>query len=85
MKMILAGVAFATLMAAPVFAQPQRNEGTLASVIYQKQKQQFRVDYYGRSLSASKSKQPTSNPDPMEQWPCSTAPDFCPDYHGDPD
>jgi hypothetical protein len=85
MKMILAGVAFATLMAAPVFAQPQRNEGTLASVIYQKQKQQVRVDYDGRSLSASKSKQPTSNPDPMEQWPCSTAPDFCPDYHGDND
>ena len=81
MKMLLAGVAFATLMATPVFAQPQRNEGSLASGIYQKQKKQFYVDYHGLSLSARKSNQP--NPDPMEQWPCSTAPDFCPDYHGD--
>jgi hypothetical protein len=68
MKMILAGVAFATLMATPVFAQPQRNDGSFASGIYQ---------------SARKSNQPTSNPDTMKQWPCSTAPDFCPDYHGD--
>jgi hypothetical protein len=68
MKMIFAGVAFATLMAAPVFAQPQRYEGLLASGIYQ---------------PAQKSNQPKSNFDPMEQWPCSTAHDFCPGYHGD--
>jgi hypothetical protein len=23
------------------------------------------------------------NLDPTEQWPCSTAPDFCPNFHGD--
>ena len=83
MKMILAGLALATLMATPVFAQPQRNEGSLASGIHLKQKKQFRVDYRGLYSSARKSNQPMSNPDPMEQWPCSTAPDFCPDYHGD--
>ena len=83
MKMILAGVAFATLMATPVFAQPQRNEGSLASGMNLKQKKQFRVDHRALYLSARKSYQSTSNPDPMEQWPCSTAPDFCPGYHGD--
>jgi hypothetical protein len=51
MKMIVTGVAFATLMATPVFAQPQRNEGSLASDIYQ---------------SARKSNQPTSTPDTMD-------------------
>ena len=40
--------------------------------IYQEQKKQFHVDYHVLYLS-----------DPMEQRPCSTAPDFCPDYHGD--
>jgi hypothetical protein len=83
MKMLLAGVAFATLMATPVFAQPQRNEGSLASGMHLKQKKQFRVDHRALYLSARKSYQSTSNPDPMEQWPCSTAPDFCPGYHGD--
>ena len=68
MKMILAGVAFATLMAAPVFVQPQRYEGLRASGIYQ---------------SAQKPNQARSNWDPTEQWPCSTAHDFCPGYHGD--
>jgi hypothetical protein len=68
MKMILAGVAFATLMAAPVFAHPQRHEGSLASGFFQ---------------SAQKSNQAKLNSDPMEQWPCSTAHDFCPGYHGD--
>jgi hypothetical protein len=85
MKMVFAGVAIATLMAAPVFAQPKGNEVSLASATYQKQKMQFRVDYHGLSLSARKSKQLASNADPMEQWLCSTAPDFCPDYHGDHD
>jgi hypothetical protein len=83
MKMLLAGVAFATLMATPVFAQPQRSEGSLASGMNLKQKKQFRVDHRALYLSARKSYQSTSNPDPMEQWPCSTAPDFCPGYHGD--
>jgi hypothetical protein len=40
--------------------------------LYQEQKTQFHVDYHGLYYLS----------DPMEQR-CSTAPDFCPDYHGD--
>ena len=83
MKMILAGLAFATLIATPVFAQPQRNEGSHASAIHLKHRKQLGVDYRDLYLSTQKSNQPTSNPDPMDQELCSTAHDFCPGFHGD--
>ena len=82
MKMILAVVAFATLVATPLFAKSQNNEGSPASAIHLKQKKQPGVGYRDLYLSARKSNQPTSNPDPTEQGLCSTAPSFCPDYHG---
>ena len=83
MKMILAGLAFATLMATPVFAQPHSNEGSLAAAIHLKHQKQLGVDYRDLYLSARKSNQPTSNSDSMDQELCSTAHDFCPGFHGD--
>ena len=84
MKIILAGVAFATLMALPLFAQSQATEGPSHSRAYPEQKKQLRADAYrGLDGSAWNSNQPASNADPMKEWLCSTAPGFCPDYHGD--
>jgi hypothetical protein len=82
MKMLLAGVAFATILASPVSAQSQSHEETRPSGIYSKHGRSD-VDYRDPYLSAQS--QPAPNPDPLEQWPCSTAPDFCPGYFGDPD
>jgi hypothetical protein len=39
--------------------------------------------YRAPNGSAWNSNQPASNADPMKEWPCNTAPAFCPDYHGD--
>jgi hypothetical protein len=83
MKIILAGLAFALLVAAPAFAQPQRNEGSPASAIHLKQKKQLGVDYRDLYLSARKSNLPTSNPGATQDWLCRTAHDFCPGFHGD--
>ena len=83
MKMLLAGLAFATLMAAPVFAQPQRNEGSHAAAVHPRQTKQLGVDYRNLYLSTRKLTQPTPNPDAMDQELCRTAHDFCPGFHGD--
>ena len=83
MKIILAGLAFATLMATSVFAQPYRNEASPAAAIHQRHQKQLGVDYRDLYLSARKSNQPTSNSDSMDQELCSTAHDFCPGFHGD--
>jgi hypothetical protein len=83
MKMILAGLAFATLMATPVFAQPQRNEGSPPAAIHLKQKKYLGVDYRDLYLSTRTSNQPTSNADTADQELCRTAHDFCPGFHGD--
>jgi hypothetical protein len=79
-KIILAGVAFATLMISPLFAQPQTTERPPHSRVYPEQKKQLRATYGG--LDAWDSNRPTFNPAPMKQGLCSTAPSFCPDYHG---
>jgi hypothetical protein len=81
-KMILATVAFATLITTPLFAQSQNNERSPGLAVHLKQKKQRGVDYRDLYLSAGKSNQPTSNADPTEQRLCSAAPSFCPDYHG---
>jgi hypothetical protein len=81
MKIILAGLAFATLMATSVFAQPYRNEASPAAAIHQRHQKQLGVDYRDLYLSTQKSNQPASNP--MDQELCSTAHDFCPGFHGD--
>jgi hypothetical protein len=83
MKIILPGLAFAFLVAAPAFAQPQRNEGSPALAIHLKQKKQPRVDYRDLYLSARKSNLRTSNPGATQDWLCRTAHDFCPGFHGD--
>ncbi len=83
MKMILAGLALATLMTTAVFAQPQRTEGLPASAIHLRHKKQLGVDYRDLYLSTRKSNQPTLNEDPLDQEVCSTAHDFCPGFHGD--
>jgi hypothetical protein len=80
MKMLLAGVAFAAILASPVSAQSSSHEETRPSGMYLKHGRSD-VDYREPHLPA----QSKSAPDPMERWPCSTAPDFCPGYHGDPD
>ena len=82
MKIIFAGVAFATLMVSPLFAQSQNTEGLPHSAAYQDQKKQLRIDCRDLDGSARKSSRPTSNLDPVKPWPCSSAPGLCPDYHG---
>ena len=81
MRIILAGMAFATLMAWPAFAQPQGTEGPPHSGAYREQNRQLRVGYRNLDGAAPKSNQP-ANPDPRTQRLCGTAPGFCPDYHG---
>jgi hypothetical protein len=82
MKVVLAGVAFAALIASPLFAQAQSIETPLRSGIYWEQKKQSRVGDQGPDRYARKFNQPASIPDPMKPGLCSTTPGFCPDYHG---
>jgi hypothetical protein len=83
MRIILAGVAFATLMTSPLFAQSQSAEGTPRSWVYLEQKTLLRVESPGLPAAAQKPNQPTSNRDLRKEGrPCSTAPGFCQDYHG---
>ena len=82
MKMILAAAVLAALMASPLFAQSRSTEGALHPGSYLEQKRPLRADYRGLNGSAWAPNRPTSNPDPIKQGPCRTAPGFCPDYHG---
>jgi hypothetical protein len=79
MKLILAGVAFAALLGAPVFAQPLKNHEQPAAGIYPSDAQ-VRGDSREPIFT-----QPTPNPESMQQELCDTAHDFCPDFHGDND
>jgi hypothetical protein len=82
MRIIVIGVAFAALMASPLSAQPQTNERPLHSRTYPEPKKQLRADPRGLDARAQAPNYPTSNPSPMNQGLCSTAPSFCSDYHG---
>jgi hypothetical protein len=82
MKTILAGVVLAALMASPLFAQSQTNDGLSDSRTYPEQKKRLGAAYRGLDGAAWNSTQPTSNADPKKQGLCSTAPGFCPNYHG---
>ncbi|MGD0848959.1 hypothetical protein [Bradyrhizobium sp.] len=82
MKMILAVAVVAALMASPLFAQSPDAEGPPHPEAYLEQKRPLRGDYRGLDRAAWKPNQPTSNPDPIKQGPCLTAPGFCTDYHG---
>jgi hypothetical protein len=85
-KMIAARVAVAMLMVSPLHAQLQTSEGPPHSRAYPEQKRQLRAAYLGVDGSAWNSSQSRSNADSnadsMKQRLCSTAPGFCPDYHG---
>jgi hypothetical protein len=85
MKTILVGVAFATFLVLPLLAQSQAAEGPSYSRAYPRKKhlkKHLGAAYRGLDGSAWNSAQPTSNADPKKQGLCSTAPGFCPDYHG---
>jgi hypothetical protein len=87
MKMILVVVAFATFTVLPPFAQSPATEGPSYSRAYPEQKKHFKkhlgAAYRAPNGSAWNSNQPASNADPGKAALCSTAPAFCPDYHGD--
>jgi hypothetical protein len=84
MKTILVGVAFAAFLVLPLSAQSQAAEGSSHSRAYQ-QKRHF-TKHLGAAYrgfgSAWNSDHPTPNAGPINDGLCSTAPDFCPDYHG---
>ena len=70
MRIILIGVALAALIASPLSAQPQTT------------KRQSHAAYRELDEPARKPRQPTLFPVPTGQGLCSTAPSFCPGYHG---
>jgi hypothetical protein len=84
MKTIIAILAF-VLFASPGFAQQQNNKQASASTIHLRQIEELRADYASVYLSAQKSFQPAFATPQREQALCSTAHDFCPNYHGDND
>jgi hypothetical protein len=82
-KIILAGVAFATLMASPLFAQRQAHEGSVHSRAYSKQKSNYEPTAAALTGCAEpRLPHAESEPDPVQQGLCTTAPGFCPGYHG---
>jgi hypothetical protein len=81
-KLILACLAFATLIASPLFAQSQANERPSYSRTYPEQKKQLRANHRALDARVQAHNYPTSDPSPMNQALCSTAPSFCSDYHG---
>jgi hypothetical protein len=81
-KIIAAGVVFAALMVSPLAAQSHTTEEPSHSRTYPEQKKQLRAAYRGLDGSGSNSGQPTANAESIKQGLCSTAPGFCPDYHG---
>jgi hypothetical protein len=80
MKAIRAGVAFATLVALPLFAQSHSKERSDAGA-YPDKDRQLRIDHRGFDGSAKpQSDHAESRLD--KEWPGSSAPGLCPDYHG---
>jgi hypothetical protein len=77
MKTILVAVAFAALMAPPLFAQSPRNEAP-APKIYVHQQRQFGAGNRDLYVPA-----PWANQDARDNSLCSMAHDFCPGFNGD--
>jgi hypothetical protein len=85
MKTILVGVAVAALLALPLSAPSQASEGPSYSRAYPQKKhlpKHLGTSYRGLDGFSWNSDQPASNAAPMKDGLCSTAPEFCPDYHG---
>ena len=70
MRIIVIGVVLATVMASPLSAQPQAT------------KQQWYSAYGQSNGPARKPLPPTLFPATTPEGLCSTAPGFCPGYHG---
>jgi hypothetical protein len=81
MKAALAGAAFALLIASPLFAQSE-NARISRPILSQEQKYQLRAGNLDLDRQTRKTSQSTANPETAKQSLCSTAPGFCPDYHG---
>jgi hypothetical protein len=76
MKMILAGAAFAALLATPALAQPLR--------AHEQPVENYQNDQGVRGNSPDRSfTEPTPNQDSMQQELCDTAHDFCSGFYGD--
>jgi hypothetical protein len=89
MKTALVGVAVAAFLVLPLSAASQAAEGPSYSRAYPQKKhltkhliKHLGATYRGLNGSAWNSNQPASNAAPMKDGLCSTAPEFCPDYHG---
>ena len=88
MKTILVGVAFAAFLVLPLSAQSQAAEGQSYARAYPQKKHVTKhvTTHLGAAYrgfgSAWNSDHPTPNAGPINDGLCSTAPDFCPDYHG---
>jgi hypothetical protein len=82
MKTILVCVAFAAVVALPTFAPSLAAEGPSYSRLHPPKKYMKRHSYRGLDGSAWNSYQPASNGGAAADRLCSTAPEFCPDYHG---
>jgi hypothetical protein len=97
MKTNLVGVAFAAFLVLPLSAPSQAAEEPATSQAYPQKKhaakhatrhltkhltQHLGATYRGFDGSAWNSIQPAPNAAPINDRLCSTAPDFCPDYHG---
>jgi hypothetical protein len=82
MKTIIAILAF-VLFASPIFARPQNNKRPPASKIDLRPIEQLRADYRSAYWSGPNSFQPAFRSRKRKQELCSTAHDFCPNYHGD--
>lgn len=89
---LAATVAGAVLFALTLGARAQqRNEGGYAEESSQElrkspdQQRTLRaqdLDIHGSQQEAASA---SSKTDPHQRWPCDTAPDFCPNFHGSPD
>jgi len=84
MKTLLVGVVFVAFLVLPLSARLQAAEGPSCSRAYP-QKKHFEkhltkpLGATGLDGSAWNFNQTASNADPMKEWPCRTAPEFCPD------
>jgi hypothetical protein len=85
MKAIHVRLVLAAFVVLPVFAPSQATEGQSHSRAYRVQEKQSGAAYRGPDGPAWNSNQPKSKPESstdVMKGLCSTAPAFCPDYHG---
>ena len=79
MKSIFVGAALGVFLVSPLFAEQQGDSAFRRSSDYQQQRKSLRAVYPG---SESPSRKVAPNTESSNRSLCSTAPGFCPDYHG---